>query len=242
MIKCKQQQISHPSDETGFTIIESLVAIIIVAIALAAIAPPLVIATATRVQSKRVEQGTQAARTFIDGLKTGAVTIPSTTITPNGTLAGNLLNTSSTSMPVPTSSTSLYCVTKDANNNLAITNPDCTTPQTGVTNLFYIQAVKIVATGSTPIDTTTGLPIDGYILGIRVYRSDIDFTQTVYASDANIAGQSKTTESTFTGTLGHRQSPLVEMTTTIASKSTTFNALCQRLAVTGSTTTNTTCN
>ena len=234
MIKCKQQQISHLSDETGFTIIESLVAIIIVAIALAAIAPPLVIATATRVQSKRVEQGTQAARTFIDGLKTGAVTIPSTTITPNGTLAGNLLNT--TNMPVPTSSTSLYCVTKDANNNLTINAPNCTS------NLFYIQAVKIVVTGSTPIDTTTGLPIDGYILGIRVYRSDIDFTQTVYASDANIAGQSKTTESTFTGTLGHRQSPLVEMTTTIASKSTTFNALCQRLAVTGSTTTNTTCN
>jgi prepilin-type N-terminal cleavage/methylation domain-containing protein len=235
MIKRKQQQIIHPSGEAGFTIIESLVAIIIVAIALAAIAPPLVIATATRVQSKRVEQATQAARTFIDGLKTGAVTIPSTTITPDGTLAGNLL-LNTTNMPVPTSSTSLYCVTKDANNNLTISTTVCTN------NFFYIQAVKIVAAGSTPIDTTTGLPIDGYSLGIRVYRSDIDFTQTVYASDANIAGQSKTTESTFTGTLGHRQSPLVEMTTTIASKSTTFNALCQRLAVTGSTTTNTTCN
>ncbi|MHC5830792.1 MAG: prepilin-type N-terminal cleavage/methylation domain-containing protein, partial [Nostoc sp.] len=81
MIKHKPQQISQPSDESGFTIIESLVAIIVVAILLAAIAPTIVIATATRVQSKRVELATQAVRTFIDGVKTGAVTTPATTIT-----------------------------------------------------------------------------------------------------------------------------------------------------------------
>ncbi|MEH2131517.1 MAG: hormogonium polysaccharide secretion pseudopilin HpsB [Nostoc sp.] len=230
MIKPKPQQISQPSGESGFTIIESLVAIIIVAILLAAIAPTIVIATATRVQSKRVEVATQAARTFIDGLKIGAVTAPTTTITPNGTLAGNLLTT--TNMPVPTASTSLYCVTKDANNNLTISPPSCTS------NLFYIQAATIVVTGSTPINTTTGQPIDGYGLGIRVYRSDIDFTKTVNASTSSTNNRQKT----FTGSLGSTQSPLVEMTTVIASKNTTFNALCQRLAVTSSTTTNNTCN
>ncbi|MEH2197092.1 hormogonium polysaccharide secretion pseudopilin HpsB [Nostoc sp.] len=235
MIKHKQQQVSQPSGESGFTIIESLVAILIVAILLAAIAPTIVIATATRVQSKRVEQATQAARSFIDGVKSGAVTTPATTIAPNGTLAGNLLNT--TSMPPPTASTSLYCVTKDSNNNLAIANPDCTTAPTGKTNLFYIQAVKIVVAGSTPTDTTTGLPKDGYRLGIRVYRSDIDFTN---AKASN--GSDKKTQRTFTGTLGDRQSPLVEMTTEIGSRNTSFNALCQRLAITGSTTSNTTCN
>ncbi|MEH2218626.1 MAG: hormogonium polysaccharide secretion pseudopilin HpsB [Nostoc sp.] len=235
MIKRKQQQVSYLSGEAGFTIIESLVAILIVAILLAAIAPTIVIATATRVQSKRVEQATQAARSFIDGVKSGAVTTPATTIAPNGTLAGNLLNT--TSMPPPTSSTSLYCVRKDGNNNLAIANPDCTTPPTGMTNLFYIQAVKIVVAGSTPTDTTTGLPKDGYRLGIRVYRSDIDFTN---AKASN--GSDKKTQRTFTGSLGDRQSPLVEMTTEIGSRNTSFNALCQRLAITGSTTSNTTCN
>ncbi|MEH2138217.1 hormogonium polysaccharide secretion pseudopilin HpsB [Nostoc sp.] len=244
MIKRKQQQVSYLSDEAGFTIIESLVAILIVAILLAAIAPTIVIATATRVQSKRVEQATQAARSFIDGVKSGAVTTPATTITLTQSavatpryLSDNLLNTGSTSMPAPTSSTSLYCVRKDGNNNLAIANPDCTTPPTGMTNLFYIQAVKIVVAGSTPTDTTTGLPKDGYRLGIRVYRSDIDFTN---AKASN--GSDKKTQRTFTGTLGDRQSPLVEMTTEIASRSTSFNALCQRLAITGSTTSNTTCN
>ncbi|MCW5313721.1 prepilin-type N-terminal cleavage/methylation domain-containing protein [Nostoc sp. KVJ3] len=233
MIKPKPQQISQLSGESGFTIIESLVAIIIVAILLAAIAPTIVIATATRVQSKRVELATQAVRTFIDGLKIGAVTPPTTTITPDGTLAGNLLTTNTTSMPVPTATTSLYCVTKDANNNLTITAPNCTS------NLFYIQAAKVIVTGSTPINTTTGQPIDGYGLGIRVYRSDIDFTKTVNASTSSNNNRQKT----FTGSLGSTQSPLVEMTTVIGSKNTSFNALCQRLAVTSRTSdTNTTCN
>ncbi|MBN3895824.1 MAG: type II secretion system protein [Nostoc sp. NOS(2021)] len=243
MIKHKQQQQIHPSGESGFTIIESLVAIIVVAILLAAIAPTIVIATATRLQSKRVELATQAARTFIDGVKTGAVTIPATTITllqstdATRSLADNLLTT--TNMPVPTASTaltSLYCVTKDPNNNLTISSPpNCTS------NLFYIQAVKIIGTGSTPIDTTTNLPIDGYGLGIRVYGSNIDFTKAVNASDSS----NNKRQNSFTGTLGNSQSPLVEMTTVIGSKNTSFNALCQRLAVYSSTTpapTNNTCN
>ncbi|MEH2280301.1 MAG: hormogonium polysaccharide secretion pseudopilin HpsB [Nostoc sp.] len=245
MIKHKQQQQQiHPSGESGFTIIESLVAIIVVAILLAAIAPTIVIATATRVQSKRVELATQSARTFIDGVKTGAVTTPATTITLTlsatatpRSLADNLLTI--TNMPVPatsTSLTSLYCVTKDANNNLTISNPDCTS---NTNKIFYIQAVKIIVTGSSPTDST-GLPKDGYRLGIRVYRSDIDITKTVYASasDSSI----NRTQNTFTGTLGNTQSPLVEMTTEIGSKNTSFNALCQRLAITSSTTSNTTCN
>ncbi|MEH1823447.1 MAG: hormogonium polysaccharide secretion pseudopilin HpsB [Nostoc sp.] len=238
MIKLKPQQVSQPSGESGFTIIESLIAMLVVTILLAAIAPTIVIATATRVQSKRVELATQAAKTFIDGVKTGAVTIPATTTAPTGTLAGNnLLNT--TSMPVPqttTSLTSLYCVTKDTNNSLAITNPDCTS---NTSKIFYIQAVRITATGSTPTDST-GLPKDGYRLAIRVYRSDIDVTKTVYAglSDSSINKK----QNAFTGTLGNTQSPLVEMTTEIGSRNTSFNALCQRLAITGSTTSNTTCN
>lgn len=250
MIKRKQQQVSQPSSESGFTIIESLVAIIVVTVLLAAIAPTIVIATATRVQSKRVELATQAARTFIDGVKTGAVTTPdatntNTTITitlPQSTnatrsLADNLLTT--TNMLVPTTSTSqyLYCVSKDQNNNQTISNPDCRSNQN---KIFYIQAVKIIGTGSTPINTTTGLPIDGYSLGIRVYRSDIDFTKTVNASDSS----NNKRQDTFTGALGNTQSPLVEMTTVIGSKNTSFNALCQRLAVPATTpiTTNNTCN
>jgi prepilin-type N-terminal cleavage/methylation domain-containing protein len=239
MIKFKQQQQSYISDESGFTIVESLVAIVVVAILLAAIAPVLVMSTATRVQSRRVELATQAARTFIEGVRTGAITTAPTTVatlaapttaaprrvsdisgTPaiTGRPQDYLIN--DTNMPAPTSGTktSLYCFNK----NGSISNPSdpaCTS------DLFYIQAGRIVqSTGAN----------DGYRLGIRVYRADVDFTKTIKAS----TGTTKNRQNTFTGGLGDQQAPLVEMTTDIANSNTTFQALCQRLG----TATNKTCD
>lgn len=80
MIKLKKQQQKTSCSDSGFTIIESLVAIIVVAILLTAIAPVLVMSTATRVQARRVELATQAAKSFIDGVRTGAIAAPSQTI------------------------------------------------------------------------------------------------------------------------------------------------------------------
>jgi hypothetical protein len=109
-------------------------------------------------------------------------------------------------MPVPTASTGLYCYNKDG----SIVPPDCTS------NLFYIQARRFVQTTGTN---------DGYRLGIRIYRSDVDFSKPLTASDS----VNKKMQNSYTGSLGNRQAPLVEMTTDIASKATSFNALCQRL-------------
>ncbi|PIG91374.1 prepilin-type N-terminal cleavage/methylation domain-containing protein [Gloeocapsopsis sp. IPPAS B-1203] len=55
-------QFMHRSSEEGLTLIESLVAIVIIGIVLAAIAPPLLIAAATRVQNQRTEQAMQLAQ------------------------------------------------------------------------------------------------------------------------------------------------------------------------------------
>ena len=219
MIKHKQQQ-SQPSGESGFTIIESLVALLVVAILLTAIAPVIVLATATRVQSRRVELATQATKTFIDGIRTGAITAPSTdeirlavpTLAVPRRVSGSpgdyLIN--ATNMPAPTSAsaTSLYCFNK----NGIISNPDCLSNSN---NLFYIQARRIVQ--------STGVN-DGYRLGIRVYRADADFPLT--ASD-----DTKKTQTPFTSGLGNRKAPLIEMTTDIGNSSTTFQALCQRLGI-----------
>ncbi|MFN6463335.1 MAG: hormogonium polysaccharide secretion pseudopilin HpsB [Nostoc sp. DedVER02] len=250
MIKRKQQIPS--SGESGFTIIESLVAIVIVAILLTAIAPVIVISTATRVQSRRVELATQVAKTFIDGIRTGAITAPSTAAltlaaptsaaprrisdiagTPAIPATGSTPAVAavaaitgrpqdylitSTNMPAPTSSTkaTLYCF-----NNGSIVNPDCSS-NTG--NSFYIQAGRIVQ--------TTGVN-DGYRMGIRIYRGDVDFSKTLKAS----TDTTKNTQKSFTGGLGDRQAPLIEMTTDIGNSTTTFQALCQRLG----TATNQTC-
>ncbi|MEH2467102.1 hormogonium polysaccharide secretion pseudopilin HpsB [Nostoc sp.] len=237
MIKRKLQQQICAAGESGFTIIESLVALLVVAILLTAIAPVIVLATATRVQSRRVELSTQAAKTFIDGIRTGAITAPSTVITlaaptsaaprrisdvaavaavaATGTTPATpaipavtgrpqdyLINT--TNMAAPTSATGLYCFNKNGQLN----PPDCTS------DLFYIQAGRIVQ--------STGVN-DGYRLGIRVYRADADFPLTASTVDT------KNTQTPFTGGLGSRKAPLIEMTTDIGNRTTTFQALCQRL-------------
>ena len=60
----------------GFTIIESLVAVIVLGILMTAIAPTIVLSTATRVQSRRIELATLAARGYIDGVSSGNIPAP----------------------------------------------------------------------------------------------------------------------------------------------------------------------
>ena len=74
-MKFKQYKIPPTSGESGFTIIESLIALVVVAILMVAIAPVIVFSTATRVQSRRIELGTQAAKSYIEGVRTGAIPV-----------------------------------------------------------------------------------------------------------------------------------------------------------------------
>lgn len=64
------------SSDAGFTLIESLVAIVILSIMLVGVAPLIVLSTATRVQARRVEQATEAARTYLDGVRSGVIFPP----------------------------------------------------------------------------------------------------------------------------------------------------------------------
>ncbi len=65
--------------QSGFTIVESLMAIVVVGILLTVIAPVITLSVATRVQARRVELATQAVKTYIDGIRTGAIAAPSHT-------------------------------------------------------------------------------------------------------------------------------------------------------------------
>ncbi|MEH2297121.1 hormogonium polysaccharide secretion pseudopilin HpsB [Nostoc sp.] len=235
MIKHKQQ--IHPSGESGFTIIESLVALLVVAILLTAIAPVIVLATATRVQSRRVELATQAAKTFIDGIRTGAITAPSAVTTlaaPTSTAARRISDVAAVAAVAATGSTPATVATAAVTGRpqdylINTTNMAAPTSATGLycfnqngtisttdcsSNQFYIQAGRIVQ--------STGVN-DGYRLGIRVYRADADFP--LIASTVN----TKYTQTPFTSGLGSRKAPLIEMTTDVGNSTTTFQALCQRL-------------
>ncbi|MBP0013763.1 MAG: hormogonium polysaccharide secretion pseudopilin HpsB [Roseofilum sp. SBFL] len=69
-----------PKGESGFTLIESLVAVVILTIMLVGIAPVIVLATATRIQARRVELATQAARFYIDGVRAGSLPAPNSVV------------------------------------------------------------------------------------------------------------------------------------------------------------------
>jgi prepilin-type N-terminal cleavage/methylation domain-containing protein len=60
----------HQSTQpTGFTLIESLVAVIILTLTVVSVLPPIFWATATRVQNRRVEQAVQLAQSEIDRVR-----------------------------------------------------------------------------------------------------------------------------------------------------------------------------
>lgn len=220
MVDNTQQQATL-STESGFTIVESLVALLVVAILLAAIAPVLVMSVATRVQAKRIESATDAAKSYIDGVRSGTITAPNSPIN-NSTsdfaiasydppTVGSLTCTANSYCSAPASN--LYCVSVDGNN--------CTTDNS---KNFVIQAIRYnkgtVTTGGTPSNITDSTK--GYQLGIRVYRSD------GFASAGGNLKKAPNKQTTFTAGLGDRKTPLIEITTEIT-RGTTFSDLCNRL-------------
>jgi prepilin-type N-terminal cleavage/methylation domain-containing protein len=148
MSKQRQQQNLPESRDGGYTIIESLVAMIVVSVLMIAIAPVMAFSVATRVQARRVELATQAARTYIDALRTGALkrNDPKIPGFPSN-IAGD---------PAPTNSTGLYCVNFDET-AVCDGNKD-----------FFVQGLLQNLPNPAPADPTT----TGYSLTVRVYRGD----------------------------------------------------------------------
>ncbi|MBW4430676.1 MAG: hormogonium polysaccharide secretion pseudopilin HpsB [Pelatocladus maniniholoensis HA4357-MV3] len=209
------------SNQRGFTIIESLIALLVVSILLAAIAPVITLAVATRVQSRQVELASQAARTYIDGVRTGKIDAP--TSTGSDTLNAYTAPTTTGTLTCPTSTnpnayctaptgTSLYCVNFDSTDgcqNSSLTD-------------MVIQAFRYNPTsGSTAAN--------GYSLGIRVYRADAFKLSTTLSRNNAGGNNEKVTQNSFTGGAGQRTSPLVEMITDINETVPKYNDLCDRL-------------
>jgi type II secretory pathway pseudopilin PulG len=143
-----QQQNVSKSREGGYTIIESLVAMIVVSVLMIAIAPVMAFSVATRVQARRVELATQAARAYINALRTGAVRpTGSNPASPVGFPTFN----ADKAPPAPGGVAGLYCYNLDE------------TPACVGSKDFFVQGVRDVNTN--PTDT-------GYALTVRVYRAD----------------------------------------------------------------------
>src|SRR4028119_1385698 len=112
MIERQQpQSSSHKSQDAGYTIIESLVAMIVVSVLMIAIAPVMAFSVATRVNAKRIEMATQAAKTYIEALRSEALKFD-----PNDTNNGFPAKYPTANLegsPAPDNINALYCINKD---------------------------------------------------------------------------------------------------------------------------------
>ncbi len=247
MLNRKQQRPSRPNSQSGFTIMESLLAIIVVAILLTAVAPLIVFSVGTRVQARRVDRATQGARSYIDAVRSGAIPAPANAFYLNEVTvdpitaakqyvsqrggfaqvagpAGTLPACTPPATPDPANpypycqndaALSLYCVDLDD-------TPGCSNTST---QDLIVQAIR-----STTIDTTGGALANdegkGYVLSVRLYRADgFDGTPLQPTTGQTNLGQK---QSTLTGGLGDRKSPLFESTTEMTGQGTTFQDFCTR--------------
>ena len=215
MLKPQFQLLASKNNQAGFTIIESLVAVIVLGILMTAIAPTIVLSTATRVQSRRVELATQAARAYIDGVSSGNIPAPPISTTSSIAVPGTSLscNTPATDngycvSPIDDSSYKVFCV--DGTGDGICTDEES-------------KDLIVQAFGFNQNSTEAS---QGYKLSVRVYRADaFQGNEALIRNDEN----TKATQSTFTGGIGKRKAPLVEMTTEIVTDQTTFESLCARL-------------
>jgi len=159
----KKRRSAMLRQDSGFSLIESLVAVVVVSILIVSIAPMVALSTSARVNARRIDQATQAARSYIDAVRGGAI---DTTNFPDD-LINNVPNAQNQytfeAIAVPTSailsldSTTVRGIKVDANGNGFSTSD----PQ----DLF----VQPMRSGSK---ISTELSRQGFWLAVRVYRAD----------------------------------------------------------------------
>ena len=171
---------SPESEETGFTILESLVAAVVVGILIVSIAPMVALSTSARVNARRIDQATQAARSYIDAVRGGVIDttgFPTSLIknTPNaqGQYVFEDPVTPSNSIQPPTAAI------------LSLDSASATTPVRGIKvdtngNGFSVDDpqdlfIQPMRSGSTD---ATILKKQGFWLAVRVYRADALLSST----------------------------------------------------------------
>jgi len=211
-IKFLKFQNPPPTSESGYTILEGIMAILMVTVMLTLVGPVIAFSVGTRVQAKRIELASQAAKTYVDSLRAGSLPPPV-----DGTPDTSALN----KRPAPNSgqadggdldcdsppnvqgfcnnTKTLYCVSFDGNNTCtADTDKDRLVD-------MVVQAQACYPTGTTVLNEK-----EGYHLLVRVYRANAFGKLT--GTEGFKAGKA---DSSVTNALGNPALPLTTFTTYI---------------------------
>ncbi len=151
---------------TGFTLVEPLMALVVVSVLLVTTAPIVVLSVASRVRARQVELASQAARGYVDNLRSRAIDPPSTTnanITPPRTaIAQDFRYTT--------------CVTDNPTNNPPThvgTTPPCLRFRVPLSPNFMRPTFTAADFTNNPANTDQGVLVDGN--GDGNYRGVLDY-------------------------------------------------------------------
>ncbi|MEC4893982.1 MAG: hormogonium polysaccharide secretion pseudopilin HpsB [Oscillatoria sp. PMC 1051.18] len=228
MHKAKLKQKYVQSSEAGLTIVESLMAIIVVGLMITLIAPVVALSVANRAQAKRKEIAINAVKSYIDVVRTDEdlegnpypysppistntltdVPAPSTNeLTGDCTIAGGICKN-------PPNDYALYCVDGNGDNQ-------CTTDNWVDA---IVQAAGSVGNIQGQSNITNPEPEDGYQLLVRVYRADAFAEQGTLEAD-------NTASSFATGI--RKNAPQEVAITEILTSETSYSSLCERINIEG---------
>jgi prepilin-type N-terminal cleavage/methylation domain-containing protein len=171
----KRRAQSDRTPDSGFTLIESLVAIIILSLTVVSVLPPIFWATATRVQNRRAEQAIQLAQSEIDRTRV-AVERQAITLDQLPPIAGGAIK------PVAPAPTTIIAQGTKMRSAVAGCNVDDGRQAANVTELILVDTdpepagvpcapefmIQTFRGRGVPFDTAIAPP-DGFVMGVRVY-------------------------------------------------------------------------
>ena len=195
-------------------------AMLIITILMLGISPMIVLGVANRVQSRRVELAVQAARGYIDGVRSGAIDHPEHKLEMELDGGNNRNQFAQTDAPRPSNLTcdnNSYCENEDDNSIYCIDFDEGGCSSNSSRDLI-IQAFRSITSSGDPTNNRS------YFLGVRVYRAD------AFEGRENLKIGHEGAKSKARGPgLSDRKAPLVEMTTEISTGTPDFGLFCQRL-------------
>ncbi len=209
-MKCKTAK--NTSTEAGFSLIESLVAAAVVGILIVAIAPMVALSTSARINARRIDQATQAARSYIDAVRGGVIdvtTFPDNIVLPPTASSQNAQGQYTFEGIAPPTATLLALDSTTATNRVRGIRIDA---DGNGFNINDPQDLVIQPMRSGPLSSSLTAAKDlqrqGFWLAVRVYRADaLSGTNTLKKGTESECALSKIAFSSTTSIL----CPLVTM-------------------------------
>jgi hypothetical protein len=212
MFKPKSSDDQINNQEAGYTILEAIIAILIVTVLMSVVAPVIGFSVGTRVSAKRIELASQAARSYLDWVK-----VDPSNRGPNRSTIKDLEQANPPDLTALSAGCTVdgsYCDGAHGRIFCVDGDGDGMCKKDSLKDMI-VQGVSWNGSWQSATDYTRG-----YKLGIRVYRADA-FNETELKTE--------TSSTSVNNVGGDRRYPLVTLTTEIAPTEDSFNNLKNRL-------------